>query len=155
MIGMMAVLSSKLYMERTRKPSQPDYSKIHEKSIKHHIALARHFIKNLFPVTDTSGYTALVHSPQLSSWIRPTCRTNLNVPIEIWPVPSSVHKLCRRVLDSLELEMGIIDLKETPDGELVWLEVNPQGQFLFWEPICDLKIGDIFVEYLLEAVNTL
>jgi hypothetical protein len=39
--------------------------------------------------------------------------------------------MVRRVLDCLGLEMGNIDLKESPSGEIVWLEVNPQGQFLF------------------------
>ena len=51
--------------------------------------------------------------------------------------------------------MGIIDLKETPAGELIWLEVNPQGQFLFLEALSDLKIGDIFAEYLLDEVRGL
>ena len=34
---------------------------------------------------------------------------------------------------ALGLRMGILDLKLGPDGELVWLEINPQGQFTFLE----------------------
>lgn len=96
-----------------------------------------------------SSHAAVMETPHVDS------RIDLNAPIDVWPVPAEVHRLIRRVLDELCLEMGIVDLKETPDGELVWLEVNPQGQFLFLEALSDLKIGDIFVEYLLEEARLL
>jgi hypothetical protein len=105
----------------------------------------RHIRLNCF---GRSSQAVLFHSSHVDS------RSDLTVPIEVWSVPSSVHYLVRRVLDELGLEMGIIDLKETPDGELVWLEVNPQGQFLYLEPLSNLKIGDIFVQYLLDEVRT-
>jgi glutathione synthase/RimK-type ligase-like ATP-grasp enzyme len=76
-------------------------------------------------------------------------RINLNISMQMWNVPDQTHKAVRRVLDALRLEMGIIDLKETPDGELVWLEVNPQGQFLYLEPLSELRLGDVFTQYLL------
>jgi hypothetical protein len=44
--------------------------------------------------------------------------------------------------------MGNIDLKITPEGECVWLEVNPQGQFLFLDALTDLQLADRFVDYL-------
>jgi glutathione synthase/RimK-type ligase-like ATP-grasp enzyme len=96
-----------------------------------------------------SSHAVLIDSPHVDS------RFDLGVPIEVWPVPAAVHNLTRRVLDELGLEMGVVDLKETPDGELVWFEVNPQGQFLYLEPLSDLKIGDIFVDYLLDEVRAL
>ena len=61
-------------------------------------------------------------------------RPNLNVPISSRSIPAYVHGQVHHVIKSLGLEMGIIDLKLTPEGEVVWLEVNPQGQFLFLEP---------------------
>jgi glutathione synthase/RimK-type ligase-like ATP-grasp enzyme len=75
-------------------------------------------------------------------------RPNLNIPIREWQVPEAVHDRVRKVLDSLDLEMGVIDIKETPGGELVWLEVNPQGQFLFLEAITNLRLAERFAEYL-------
>ena len=77
-------------------------------------------------------------------------RPNLNVPISRWEVPDAVQKQAKRALDLLGLEMGIIDLKETPGGELVWLEVNPQGQFLFLEPLAGMPIAGQFADYLIE-----
>lgn len=47
------------------------------------------------------------------------------------------------------MAMGMIDLKITPDGEPVWLEVNPQGQFLFLDALTGLELGKRFAEYLI------
>ncbi|HLN99298.1 MAG TPA: hypothetical protein VK208_12630 [Pyrinomonadaceae bacterium] len=80
-------------------------------------------------------------------------RPNLNVPITSWPVPSSLHKQVRAVLDRLGLEMGIVDIKETPEGEFVWLEVNPQGQFLFLQPLADMPLDEHFADYLLSLLD--
>jgi len=80
-------------------------------------------------------------------------RPNLNVPIRAWDVPGWVHARVRRVLDELDLEMGVVDIKETPSGELVWLEVNPQGQFLFLEGLTDLHLAARFASYLVRTAS--
>jgi glutathione synthase/RimK-type ligase-like ATP-grasp enzyme len=77
-------------------------------------------------------------------------RPNLNVPINDWRVPDHVHRKTRHTLDLLGLEMGVVDLKETSEGELVWLEVNPQGQFLFLDPMTNLRLAENFSRYLIE-----
>src|SRR5579864_893808 len=76
-------------------------------------------------------------------------RPDLTVPVSIWPVPDHVHALARKVLDALGLAMGIVDLKETPSGDLVWFEVNPHGQFLFLEAMTGLKLSQYFAEFLI------
>ncbi len=60
----------------------------------------------------------------------------------------ALRRRVRDVLDALELEMGIIDIKLTPEDEPVWLEVNPQGQFLFLDALTDLHLTDRFADYL-------
>jgi hypothetical protein len=45
---------------------------------------------------------------------------------------------------------GIFDLKLTPEGELVFFEVNPQGQFLFVEGLCEMPIARSLGDYLVE-----
>jgi hypothetical protein len=50
--------------------------------------------------------------------------------------------------------MGIIDLKLTPDGEPVWLEVNPQGQFLFLDAFADLQLAAKFADYLVAQAKS-
>lgn len=99
----------------------------------------RHIRLNCF---GDRSFAGLIESDDLD-W-----RPNLDVPISRWPVPPSVHRDIRRVLDRLNLAMGIIDLKETPDGELVWLEVNPQGQFLFLEGLTGEPLTEHFADFL-------
>ncbi|WP_053673250.1 ATP-grasp domain-containing protein [Streptomyces sp. NRRL B-1140] len=77
-------------------------------------------------------------------------RPNLGAStISKWRVPQDVAQRVTAVLRQLGLRMGIIDLKLTPDGEPVWLEVNPQGQFLFLEPLLREPMADHFVDFLL------
>jgi len=95
-----------------------------------------------------NSYAALIRSDALD-W-----RPNLNVPIAAWSVPSDVHAKVRAVLDRLGLEMGVIDLKLTPAGEFVWLEVNPQGQFLFLDALTNLRLADRFADYLIEEARS-
>lgn len=59
----------------------------------------------------------------------------------------------RHVLDQLDLKMGIFDLKLLPTGEPVWMEVNPQGQFMFLEAMCDFPVMESFTEYLLAEAH--
>ncbi len=49
--------------------------------------------------------------------------------------------------------MGIFDVKLTDDDEPVFLEVNPQGQFLFVEALCGLPLADIFAAFLVDQAT--
>lgn len=100
----------------------------------------RHLRLNCF---GDESFAALIRTEDVD-W-----RTNLNVEITAFHVDPELHERTRRVLDTLGLEMGIIDIKLTPDGEPVWLEVNPQGQFLFLDALTDLRLVDRFASYLL------
>jgi glutathione synthase/RimK-type ligase-like ATP-grasp enzyme len=91
------------------------------------------------------SYAALIRSTELD-W-----RPDLRVPVTPGPVTAELHSKARDVLDYLGLEMGAIDLKLTPAGELVWLEVNPQGQFLFLDALTTLNLADRFADYLIDT----
>jgi hypothetical protein len=78
-------------------------------------------------------------------------RADLSVPVSAWEVPQALHAQVRRVLDALELKMGIVDLKQDANGEFVWLEVNPQGQFLFLEPLTGMPMTRYFADFLMDA----
>lgn len=55
---------------------------------------------------------------------------------------------------ALGLEMGISDLKTAPDGGApYWLEVNPQGQFLFLEGLGGPEVAKPFAEFLLARAS--
>lgn len=80
-------------------------------------------------------------------------RPNLNVPIHQWQVPEGLSKKVRHALDLLGLEMGIVDLKETEQGDIIWLEVNPQGQFLFLEGITGQPLTELFADFIEECLD--
>lgn len=66
-------------------------------------------------------------------------------PVELEPgLADALSAVVRR----LGLRMGVFDLKVRPDGRVVFLEVNPQGQFLFVEGMSDLPLGDAFARFL-------
>jgi hypothetical protein len=57
------------------------------------------------------------------------------------------------VIRRLGLRMGIVDVKLTPDGEPVWLELNPQGQWGFLEGMCGMPLVARFAEFLADEVH--
>ena len=66
------------------------------------------------------------------------------VPVEL---DAGLQDMLRLVLVKLGLRMGVFDLKITPGGQPVFLEVNPQGQFLFVEGMSDLPLTDAFARF--------
>lgn len=56
-------------------------------------------------------------------------------------------------LHELGLTMGAFDLKLTPDGEPVFLEVNPQGQFLFLQARSGTDLVGQCARYLAKRVD--
>lgn len=87
-------------------------------------------------------HTALIESEAVD-W-----RANLDVPVRPIQLPEQAHARLRQVLGLLGLRMGVVDLKLTDEEELVWLEINPQGQFLFIEGLCGLELTAAFSEFL-------
>lgn len=75
-------------------------------------------------------------------------RPDLNIPFEVVDLEEEVKRRLRRVLKLLGLRMGIIDLKFAPDAELVWFEINPQGQFLFVQGLTDVDLASAFADFL-------
>jgi len=92
-------------------------------------------------------YAALLTSNELD-W-----RENLDIPFEIIDLSQDIkNKLCD-IVRLLELKMGIIDLKLTKDNIPIWLEINPQGQFLFVEGISGLNLTSHFVNFLCQELS--
>jgi hypothetical protein len=77
-------------------------------------------------------------------------RLDVNVPFRPYPLDPSLERRLCTTLEQLGLVMGIFDLKLTDDDEPVFLEVNPQGQFLFVEGLCDLPLADGLAAFLVD-----
>ncbi len=91
----------------------------------------------------THVLTASIESNELD-W-----RGDLTVPFRPFGLPGDIRSKLQRVLRALGLRMGIFDLKVSPTGEYYWLELNPQGQFLFVEGLVqELELADAFARFL-------
>lgn len=80
-------------------------------------------------------------------------RANLNrAKITQIEIESKMETILRSFLDRLGLLMGIFDLKISDTGEVFFLEVNSQGQFLFLEPFGGKpSLPVTFVKFLVRA----
>lgn len=64
-----------------------------------------------------------------------------NTPIAPHPLPAEVAERCRALMRVLGLCYGAIDLVVTPDDRYVFLEINPNGQFLWVEVLTGMPIS--------------
>ena len=90
---------------------------------------------------------ALIES-DLLDWRHP-----LDANIEPFALPQRIKDILTAILNEFGLQMGIFDLKLIDDDEPVWLELNPQGQFLFIEALGGGELVDPFVRFLRIAID--
>ncbi len=72
--------------------------------------------------------------------------------VEPYSLSSDFESRIHTVMRLLGLRMGIFDFKLTPEGDPVWFEVNPQGQFLFIEGLSEVKLTNVFTDFLANEV---
>ena len=78
-----------------------------------------------------------IHSQELEYPLdfRLFLETGTGVRMTPGTVPAEVEDGLLRLLKSVGLRYGAIDMRRTPDGRHVFLEVNPAGQWLFVEEV--------------------
>ncbi|MBY0405349.1 MAG: hypothetical protein K2X66_15725 [Cyanobacteria bacterium] len=72
---------------------------------------------------------------------------------EAFTLPPETEGLCIRLVKALGLDFGCLDLILTPEGEFVFLEINPLGQWLWIEEKSGLPIADALIDMLLEKAG--
>lgn len=70
--------------------------------------------------------------------------------MESFQLPDKVEDLIHSYMKKLGLVYGAIDMRLTPGGEFIFLEINPSGQWLFVEQRTGLPITTTFVDLLLQ-----
>lgn len=68
--------------------------------------------------------------------------------VESYELPIALKSQLQEFLRRAGLRMGIFDMKIDLNKEPIWLEINPQGQFLFIEGLSDMKLIDAFADFL-------
>lgn len=72
---------------------------------------------------------------------------------EIYELPDRIADFCRAYLQRMHLNFGCFDFIVTPDGEYVFLECNPNGQWLWIENVTGLPISESIAKYLSNPLN--
>ncbi|MDP8910365.1 MAG: MvdD family ATP-grasp ribosomal peptide maturase, partial [Chloroflexota bacterium] len=63
-------------------------------------------------------------------------------------LPPHIEVALRALLDRLGLNYGAIDMIVTPEGDYVFLEVNPAGEFLWLDELVSPSISDALADVL-------
>lgn len=71
-----------------------------------------------------------------------------DVKVESYNLPNKVSDACKGVLREYGLHFGAIDLIRTLDGDYVFLELNPNGQWLWIEDMTNQPLLDGMVRLL-------
>ena len=67
---------------------------------------------------------------------------------EIVEIPDFVSDFCRKFLKRMKLNFGCFDFIVTPDDKYVFLECNPNGQWLWIEIVTEFDISRVIAENL-------
>ncbi|MEV0970775.1 MvdC/MvdD family ATP grasp protein [Microtetraspora glauca] len=97
-------------------------------------------------------FAAEIHSQESNRSRVDWRRYNLEVtPYGVHRLPDEVADRCLAMTDRLGLVFGAFDLVLTPDGRYVFLEINPNGQWLWVEELTGLPISEALCDLLLEG----
>jgi glutathione synthase/RimK-type ligase-like ATP-grasp enzyme len=100
-------------------------------------------------VVGSDIFAAAIHSqtdPAAAVDWRHTDNPDLpHTPIQL---PPKVKEGVLALMSKLGLSFGAVDLVETPDGEFIFLEVNPNGQWLWIDDQLQLGITNAIVDWL-------
>ncbi|WP_378742845.1 hypothetical protein [Nocardia brasiliensis] len=72
----------------------------------------------------------------------------LTIEHRVHELPIAVRQKCVSLVEELDLEFGAIDMIKCRDGRYVFLEINPNGQYLWIEDMTGLKISRAIAEQL-------
>lgn len=87
------------------------------------------------------------NDPALIDWRVPDTTLNYSI-IEI---PLDIKAKCLAMMSELGLLYGAFDFIETSSGELVFLEINPTGEWAWLEDKLGLPMRDAFIELFYEG----
>jgi MvdD pre-ATP grasp domain/RimK-like ATP-grasp domain len=71
--------------------------------------------------------------------------------IEPYGLPKDIADLLRTLMHRLGLIYGAVDMRLTPDGRFVFLEINPAGQWMFIEEYTKQPVTETFAKLLSQS----
>jgi glutathione synthase/RimK-type ligase-like ATP-grasp enzyme len=74
-----------------------------------------------------------------------------NTPMYPHALPAEIELKLRQLVAEQGLNFGAIDMVLTPDGRYVFLELNPNGQFLWMEDLMGLPMSEAMCDLLMSG----
>ena len=99
-------------------------------------------------VVGHSIYAAAIRSQDADSAKVDWRRSDVELEHEVHALPDDITRACQRLMKALNLHFGAIDLVLAPNGEYYFLEINPNGQWLWLEDKLRFPIANKIVEWL-------
>jgi glutathione synthase/RimK-type ligase-like ATP-grasp enzyme len=90
-------------------------------------------------------------TPHLADWRR---YDDARTSHEITTLPEQIAERCRRLTSALGLGYAAFDLIVTPDDRYVFVEVNPNGQYLWLEELTGIPISQAVAAFLASGLRT-
>ena len=78
-------------------------------------------------------------------------RMDRNHIYEFFEISNALKLSLRKFMEIMGLRFGAIDFALSNSGELIFLEINPSGQWLFCEIMTDVGISHAFAQALLDS----
>jgi len=92
-------------------------------------------------------FTCEIHS-QVSEYKTDWRHYEEEVPYVKGQLPNHVERECLRIMDNMNLRFGALDIIRTPNNEYVFLEINPNGQWLWIEQRTKMPISEAIFRFL-------
>jgi len=97
-------------------------------------------------------FTAEIHSQDHASTQLDWRHYEATIPYHLGKLPPKVEEACMALTKGYGLNYGAIDLILTPDGRYVFLEINPNGQWLWVQQLVpELKMKEALASQLIRG----
>lgn len=101
-------------------------------------------------IVGAQAYAAAIDSQSNPSAVIDWRRANAdNLTHEIHKLPYDLERACVELVSKLGLSFGALDFVLAPDGTYTFLEINPNGQWLWLEDKLQLPISEAIANWLL------
>lgn len=77
-----------------------------------------------------------------------------DIPHKPHLLSKNIESICRRIVGAYELEFAALDLILTPSDEYYFLEINPNGQWAWIEPLTKQPLRQAIIDLLMEGGNS-
>jgi len=99
-------------------------------------------------------FTCAIHSQDSEQtridWRRYDFRNVKHLPYQL---PEKIKQKLHKLMKIWNLSFGAIDMILTPEGKYVFLEINPNGQWLWIEQLTEMPISRVIAELLANPPN--